>query len=214
MQAAWPVGFCSLILSVQREPLISVGQESTNVFYFSVSDVSFFSVSDVSWRPIRKKSYELYFRFNLWGLEHFTLHALDNSVLIYKSMEEKSVCLWVSVSHTWLSLFLSLSHTHTRLSSPVMFPYIAECIILINLAEDAFEINRGHWRWKLLSCAQLCDPVDYTVHGILQTRIVEWVAFPFSRRPSQPRDWTQVSCIAGGIFTSWATREAQEHWSW
>ena len=42
---------------------------------------------------------------------------------------------------------------------------------------------------------------------------VEWVAFPFSRRSSQPRDWTQVSSIAGRFFTSWATREAQEYWS-
>ena len=38
-------------------------------------------------------------------------------------------------------------------------------------------------------------------------------AFPFSRGSSQPRDWTQVSLIAGGFFTSWATREAQEDWS-
>ena len=59
------------------------------------------------------------------------------------------------------------------------------------------------------SCPTLCDPVDYTVHGILQARILEWVAVPFSRAPSQPRDRTQVSCIAGGFFTSWATREAQ-----
>ena len=45
--------------------------------------------------------------------------------------------------------------------------------------------------------------------GILQVRILEWVAFRFSRGSSQPRDWTQVSCIAGGFFTSWATREGQ-----
>ena len=45
----------------------------------------------------------------------------------------------------------------------------------------------------------LCDPLDYTVHGILQARILEWVAFPFSRGSSQPRDQTQVSCIAGGF---------------
>ena len=38
------------------------------------------------------------------------------------------------------------------------------------------------------SCLTLCDPVDYTVHGILQARILEWVAFPFSRGSSQPRD--------------------------
>ena len=50
--------------------------------------------------------------------------------------------------------------------------------------------------------------MDYTVHGILQARILEWVAFPFSRASSQPRDQTQVSHIAGRFFTSWATREA------
>ena len=55
--------------------------------------------------------------------------------------------------------------------------------------------------------------MDYTVHGILQARILEWVAFPFSRGSSQPRDQTQVSRITGRIFTSWATREAQEYWS-
>ena len=58
-------------------------------------------------------------------------------------------------------------------------------------------------------CPTLCDPMDYTVHGILQARILEWVAFPFSRGFSKPRDRTQVSHIAGGFFTSWATREAQ-----
>ena len=49
--------------------------------------------------------------------------------------------------------------------------------------------------------------------GILQTRILEWVAIPFSRESSQARDWTQVSHIAGRFFTSWATREAHEYWS-
>ena len=50
-------------------------------------------------------------------------------------------------------------------------------------------------------CLILCDPMDYTVHGILQARILEWVAFPFSRGSSQPGDQTLVSCIAGGFFT-------------
>ena len=59
----------------------------------------------------------------------------------------------------------------------------------------------------------LCDPMHYTVHGLLQARILEWVAIPFSRGSSQPRDWTQVSHIAGGFFTSWATREADYFYS-
>ena len=51
------------------------------------------------------------------------------------------------------------------------------------------------------SCLTLCDLMDYTVHGILQARILEWVAVPFSRGYSQPRDGTQVSHIAGRFFT-------------
>ena len=48
------------------------------------------------------------------------------------------------------------------------------------------------------SCLPLYDPVGYTVRGILQARILEWVAFPFSKGSSQPRDQTQVSNLAGG----------------
>ena len=59
-------------------------------------------------------------------------------------------------------------------------------------------------------CRTLCDTMDYTAHGILQARILERLAFPFSRGSSQPRDQNQVSHIAGGFFISWATRETQE----
>ena len=65
--------------------------------------------------------------------------------------------------------------------------------------------------WKLLSCVQLLATpwTDYTVHGILQARILKWVAFLFSRGSFQPKDWTQVSRIAGEFLSSWAIREAQ-----
>ena len=63
-------------------------------------------------------------------------------------------------------------------------------------------------KWKSFSLIWLCNTMGYIVHGILQARILGWVAFPFSRGSSQPRDPTQVSHIAGGFFTSWATREA------
>ena len=63
------------------------------------------------------------------------------------------------------------------------------------------------------SCLTLCYPMDWSpqgssVHRILQVRILEWVAMPFPRGSSQPRDQTQVSRIADGFFTVWATREA------
>ena len=67
-------------------------------------------------------------------------------------------------------------------------------------------LPRRKWKWKPLSRLTLCDPMDYTVHGILQARILEWVAFLFSRGSSQPRDRTQISHTAGRFFTSWATR--------
>ena len=65
------------------------------------------------------------------------------------------------------------------------------------------------WKWKLLSHVWLFVTPWTVVHGNLQARILEWVAFPSSRGSSQPRDWTQVSRIAGGFFTSWVTRQAQ-----
>ena len=52
------------------------------------------------------------------------------------------------------------------------------------------------------SCLSLCNSMDYTVHGILQARILEWVDFPFSRGSSHLRDWARVSRITGGFFTS------------
>ena len=64
-------------------------------------------------------------------------------------------------------------------------------------------------------CPTLRDPMDCSllgssIRGVLQARIVEWVAMPSSRGSSQPRDWTQVSHIAGRFFTIWATREASQ----
>ena len=72
------------------------------------------------------------------------------------------------------------------------------------------------WLWAQ-SCPQLCltlldpldcSPPDFSVHGILQTRILEWVVIFFSRASYRPRDQTQVSCTAGRFFTNWATRKA------
>ena len=59
-------------------------------------------------------------------------------------------------------------------------------------------------------CPTLCDPMNCRppgsiVHGILQARLLEWVAIPFPRGSFQPRHQTQVSCIAGRFFTIWAT---------
>ena len=72
---------------------------------------------------------------------------------------------------------------------------------------------------SLQSCLTLCDPMDCSqpgssVHGILQARILEWVAISFSRGSSQPRGWTQVSCIADRRFILWATKQGDNIQPW
>ena len=69
------------------------------------------------------------------------------------------------------------------------------------------------------SCPTLSDPMDcsipgFSVHGIFQARLLEWVAVPFSRGSSQPKGGPQVSLTAGRFFTIWATREAHGYESW
>ena len=76
-----------------------------------------------------------------------------------------------------------------------------------------FTLYRGKCVLVIQLCPTLCNPMDCSppgssVHEIFQASILEWVAISF-RGSSQPRDWTQVSCTAGGFFTNWATREAQ-----
>ena len=89
------------------------------------------------------------------------------------------------------------------------------CSVLLCCGMD----GRGVWGWvcaKLLYlCLTLCDPMDcsppgFSIHRILQARILEWVAIPFSRRSSWFRDRTQVSCTAGRSLPS---EPPEENWA-
>ena len=85
-------------------------------------------------------------------------------------------------------------------------------IYLLNLIATPSALGKT-WSDVTQSYPTLCDPVDCSppgssIHGILQARILEWVAISFSRGSSQPRDQTRVSHIAGRRFNLWATREA------
>ena len=94
-------------------------------------------------------------------------------------------------------------HTQTCLPLPLHLPLVSG------------SLSWGGLGWGIVkvkvtpSCSTLCNPMDYIVYGILQARILVWVAIPFSRGSSRSRDWTQVFRVASGFFTSWATREAQ-----
>ena len=86
----------------------------------------------------------------------------------------------------------------------MVFPVVIYRCETIKKAESESEVAQ--------SCLTLCDPMDCSppsssVHGILQARVLEWVAISFSRRSSRPRDWTQVSRNVGRCFTVWATGE-------
>ena len=88
----------------------------------------------------------------------------------------------VTISSTRMNTFRVFSYPHWQMAS----------------------LQVSEWVKVTQSCPTLCDPMDYTVFRTLQARILDWATSPFSRGSSQPRDWTQVSYVAGGFFTSWA----------
>ena len=113
------------------------------------------------------------------------------------------------VRHYWSDLTCRHTHTHTHTH------------IYIHIYMHTYICIHTHIYTYICMCMckvtqsylTLCDPVDCSppgssVHGILQARILEWIAMSFSSRSSQPRDRTQVSCIAGRRFILWATGEA------
>ena len=94
---------------------------------------------------------------------------------------------------------------------PSLFSWAPKSLQMLTASmkvKDTCSLEEKWKKWKLLSLT-LWDPTNYTVHGILQARILEWVAFPSSRGSFQPRDQTQVSRVAGGFFTSWVARVAE-----
>ena len=102
-----------------------------------------------------------------------------------------NVCLDPLLILIWLFVFLLLSHKSS-----------------VNIL-DISQSRSAVWLCHTMDCSLPCS----SLRGILQARILEWIAVSFSRGSSQPRDQTQNSHIAGGFFTIWATREAHEYWS-
>ena len=128
------------------------------------------------------------------------------------SFSKGSFCGIEHVSPALAGRFFTTDHQ----GSPYRWPNIT------NYREMQIKTIRYHftavrkwseWNKVAQSCPTLCNPMDCSIpgssiHGILQARILEWVAIFFSRGSSWPRDRTRVSCIAGRCFTLWATKEA------
>ena len=103
-------------------------------------------------------------------------------------------------SNPWLLCLLHCRQILYLLSQKIKF-------IILTILSLQFE-NEMNWNKVAQLCLTLCDPIDCSlpassVHGIFQSRVMEWVAISFSRGSSWPRDQTQVICIAGRFFTSW-----------
>ena len=136
-----------------------------------------------------------------WNIVTLNRIFLDYSFSALKCMSDlgKSKAELETLSKYFSPSFVSTYVFIYHLSTPVhVYPYIhvgtsfllvtQSCPTLCNLMD--------------------CNPPGSSVHGILQARILEWIAIPFFRGSSWPRDWTQVSCAAGGFFTIWATSGA------
>ena len=153
-------------------------------------------------------------KFTVGLLEPRNLKLIANRVVTDQGKATLN-CLakWEEAGIT-LSSFLTLKSSDVTTgrnqgpSDPGLLFYASESEI-----QEKFDDLSYLSEWVIItqSCLTVCNPMDYSlpgsyVHGILQARILEWVAIPFSRGSSQPRDQTQVSCIAGRFFTVWATR--------
>ena len=142
----------------------------------------------------------------MWELDHKEAWALKNwcfsIVMLEKTLESPLGCKRIKPvnpkgDQPWIftGMSLKLGKIENRMS----------------VLQKVFNFFSGCSEVKVdQSCPTLCDSMDYTIHGILQARILEWVAYPFSSRSSWPRNWTQVSHIAGRFFTSWANRKAPQ----
>ena len=124
------------------------------------------------------------------------------SLLLLFSNHQTRLCL---CSHTNM-------HTYIHTSSIYIHTHPPEDNFSILMEKLIIHIDFLTTEWsevKSLSRVRLCDPMDcslqgFSVHGIFQAKVLEWVAISFSKGSSWPRDRTQVSCIAGRCFTVWA----------
>ena len=117
-------------------------------------------------------------------------------------------------SYSW-PLIMACTHYWHLLSTPKPTAKPTATATAESWTTWTLELDRvSKWVKVALLCLTLCDSMDHSppgasVHWILQARILEWVAYPFSRGTSWPRNQTGVSCIADGFFTSRVTQEAR-----
>ena len=137
-----------------------------------------------------------------------SLHSLTHNNLYL--LLDNSPHLLLSISHGYLAI-LQVDHTQ-QLSVLVLLPWTCSFVFfhLLRIPPDSLLPTPNS---ECVSCSALCNFMGCSspgssVHRILQARILEWITISFSWGTSLPRDWTQVSCIAGRSLSVWATRES------
>ena len=131
-------------------------------------------------------------------------------------------CKWRCYEHSchfvcvWHMFSCALGKTSRKRMKHLLNVYLIYTFYLPHVLSLTFFVSLHYGsEVKVLvaqSCPTLCDPMDCrqpdsSVSGILQARILEWIASSSSRGSSWPRDWIWVSHVAGRFFTIWATRE-------
>ena len=119
----------------------------------------------------------------------------------------------------WIFVLISLNAITKQLWNLHFWPEIKPRVFGVGADSKTLDYQRANPDSEsevAQSCPTLCDPMDCSppgssIHGTLQARVLEWVAIAFSRRCSQPRDWTQVSRIVGRHFTVWASNSENSH---
>ena len=152
-----------------------------------------------------------------WPSINFLLHACKRVHNLCALLESMFTKLFHSLyGFSIFVILLLMNPLHDRLWAFVFLRNVDGMFLSYIPQKDISVVSllyKQHFHnvWSLVkvlvvhACPTVCDPMDCSLpayHGILQARILEWVAIPFSRGSSQPRDRTQVSCIASGFFTT------------
>ena len=197
---------------------LNLNESINNYAQWKKPDIVWFCLCEISWE------------------DRFIDRKLNVGLGLEMTMEIDCKQTWVNLGSYWkcfktgfwqwmhnIKIKQQKSHIELKKKARVVLLLRTGCPCLEHRESPAQQVNNMLWprlcsaaaAKSLQSCPTLCNPTDggppgLSVPGILQARILEWVAIPFSRRSSRPRDQTQVSCIAGRLFTVWATGEARD----
>ena len=161
--------------------------------------VNYWYVQERGWIPEgwHCVHYPTYIAF--WERQHSSdgKHVSDRQKMLVKERDFWGDRLCLICGYGYLTLHLSSIVQYSLAYTPK-----GTSITVYKLKKNLCYVLSCFSRVQLFATPWDCSPPASSVHGILQARILEWVAIYFFRGSSQPRDWTCVSCLADGFFTN------------